>query len=94
MNASAITIHLVLTHHWFAEMESGRKCVEYRANSAHWLRLIWNRRERITHVRFSDGYSKRTITRPVEKIELGPCPIPGWSGTHILIHFLRNYPTS
>lgn len=85
-----ITLHLVLTHHWFNEMESGRKAIEYRAKSDRWRKMIWEKRERITHVRFSFGYSTWTITLPVTLIDSGHCPIPGWDGEFYRIHFTPN----
>ena len=87
---SGITLHLVLTHHWFDETEAGRKRVEYRVMSPRWMDQIWERRNRIAAVRFARGYTSRTITRPVERIDIGPCPIPGWGGDFIRIHFHPN----
>ena len=75
-------IHLVLTFHWFDEMIAGRKDWEYREMSAHWQRLIWDRRHSIKAARFSRGYTKTTILRPVFSITIGPCPIDGWNGDY------------
>lgn len=90
---SGITLHLVLTHHWFDETEAGRKRVEYRVMSPRWMDQIWERRNRIDAVRFARGYTSRTITRPVERIDIGSCPIPGWGGDFIRIHFIPNTPS-
>jgi hypothetical protein len=87
MTDPQITLRLVLTHHWFDETASGRKVTEYRAMTDWWRRLIWDRREQIHAVRFDRGYSKRKITRKVTRIDIGPCPIPGWSGNFYRVHF-------
>lgn len=89
---SGITLHLVLTHHWYDQTESGEKRIEYRYPSPRWMEQIWERRDHISAVRFARGYTSRTITRPVERIDIGPCPIPGWGGDYIRIHFLPNNP--
>ncbi len=81
-----IRLHLVLTYHWFDEMVAGRKDVEYRLISPHWMRLIWDRRERIGMVRFSRAYTSSTITRPVVSIDTGPCPLDDWNSTYYRIH--------
>lgn len=81
------TLHLVLTHHWYDEVERGAKCVEYRVMSMRWMRLIWGRRQEITHIRLARGYTKRTMLFRVRLIDVGCCPIMGWSGSYIRIHF-------
>jgi len=85
-----LVLHLVLTHHWYDQTESGQKHVEYRAISDRWRKQIWDRRDRIGAVRFARGYTARTITREVARIDMGPCPIPGWDGEYYRIHFLQN----
>jgi hypothetical protein len=82
-----MTLYLVLTHQWFDVTESRSKRIEYRAMTDRWRRLIWDRREQITHVRFSRGYTSRTLTFAVEKIDVGTCPIEGWGGDYYRIHF-------
>jgi len=81
-------LHLVLTYHWFDEMLAGRKDVEYRYLSNKWERDIWAKREQITHARFQRAYDKNpaTILRRVTKIDIGPCPYPGWSEDYYRIH--------
>ena len=81
-----ITLNMVLTYHWFDEMVAGRKDVEYRAMTPHWKRLIWDRRERLLDARFSRGYTKTTITRPILEIDIGPCPYEGWEENYYRIH--------
>ena len=79
------TIHFVLQRHWFEEIESGRKTVEYREITPYWTARLT--RPDITHAAFSRGYIKRhRITRPVLKIDIGPCPYPGWTGDFYRIH--------
>jgi hypothetical protein len=83
----SVVLHLVLTHHWYNQTESGAKRTEYRAMTDRWRRQIWERRDRITAVRFARGYTSRTLTRSVESIDIGPCPIHGWAGDYYRIHF-------
>jgi hypothetical protein len=85
-SAAAVVIHLVLTYHWFDEMVAGRKDTEYRAMTPHWMRLIWFRRHRITHARFSRAYTSRTMTRRVLSVSIGDCPYEGWDGEYYRIH--------
>lgn len=80
-------LHLVLTHHWYDETAAGHKRIEYRCMKPRWMRLIYERRDMIKRVRFSRGYTRTTQTFAVDKIDLGPCPIPGWSGQYFRIHF-------
>ncbi len=96
-----MTLHLVLTHHWYDETASGRKRVEYRAmksiithglfkgarRDSIWLNMIWNKRDQIKHVCFSRGYTSTRQTFAVTKIDIGPCPIPTWTGQYFRIHF-------
>jgi hypothetical protein len=88
--SGGLVLHLVLTHHWYDEAERGAKCVEYRRLAPIWVDRIYNRRDQITHVRFARGYTRITLTRPVEKIDIGKCPIAGLEGDYIRIHFSQN----
>jgi len=90
VGSGELVLHLPLTHHWYDETERGAKCIEYRVMIPRWEKQIWQRRVEITHVRFSRGYTSRTLTRPVERIDIGPCPIPGWGGDYYRIHFSPN----
>jgi len=83
-----MTIHLVLTYHWFDEILAGRKDIEYRRICGKWIRDIGIKRNQITHVIFQRAYDKhpKTILRKVTKIDIGPCPYPGWSGDYYRIH--------
>lgn len=80
------TLALNLTFHWFDEILAGRKRIEYRAQSPHWTRLIWRRRDQISHIRFSRGYTAETLTLRVTRIDTGPCPYNGWPGTYYRLH--------
>jgi len=86
----SFVLHFVLTHHWYDETERGNKNIEYREMTPRWRWRIWENRDRVTHVRFSRGYASRTITFPVQKIDVGRCPIPGWVEKYYRIHFLQN----
>jgi len=81
------SIHLVLTNHWFDETTSGRKRIEYRVMTARWMKLIHARRDTLCFVTFSRAYTKTTATYSIRHIDLGTCPIPGWIGLFIRIHF-------
>ena len=83
-----MTLHLVLTYHWFDEILAGRKRCEYRALKRHWAKRIWKRRAEIESVVFSRGYTSTTLERQVVKIDIGPCPYTvGWDGQFYRIHF-------
>ncbi|OQA30177.1 MAG: hypothetical protein BWY57_02995 [Betaproteobacteria bacterium ADurb.Bin341] len=82
-----VRLTLVLTGHWYDTTARGAKLIEYRKMSPHWKRMIWERREQIATVRFSRGYSKQTMTFNVTKIDIGPCPLPGWNGLFYRVHF-------
>jgi len=79
-------LHLVLTHEWYDEHAAGRKDIEYRSMSPHWKRLIWDRLDKLTHVRYSRGYSSTTMIRPITGVTIGKCPIEGWEGMYYRIH--------
>jgi hypothetical protein len=93
-----VTLKLFLTHHWFDETRAGRKRVEYRSMTeengkpSRWYGQLWVKRHQITHVRFSRGYTPTTLLFKVVKIDIGPCPIPGWEGDYYRIHFTETTP--
>lgn len=70
------TLHLVLTHHWYDETVKrvDPKRIEYRAMTARWMRLIYERRDTLKHVRFARGYSKTMATFSITRIDIGPQP--------------------
>lgn len=90
MNKTILRVHLVLNFHWYTETTEGGKRIEYRKMSPHWEKLIWERRDSITHVRFSKGYTSEVTTYKVDKIDIGKCPIEGWDGEYYRIHFNDN----
>ena len=81
------TLKLVLTHHWYDEIASGGKHVEYRRVCRFWHKRIWSKRDAITHVCFSRGYTKTNIKFRVNEINIGKCPIDGWAGDYYRINF-------
>ncbi len=82
---SAVVAHFVLRRHWYEEMQRGRKDIEYRSVTPYWTARLTGRT--ITHAIFSCGYTKLTrFVRPVIKIDIGPCPYPGWVGEFYRIH--------
>jgi len=85
-----LVLSLVLTFQWYAATKTGGKRIEYRAMSAWWKPRIWELRSEITHVRFYRGMTKETLEFLVDKIDIGPCPIPKWKGQYYRIHFSQN----
>lgn len=81
-------IRLVLTYHWFDEMAAGRKDIEYRAVKPYWRSRIWNRRGELTGAIFSRAYSATTLDREIIRIDIGPCPYPGWRGKYYRLHLV------
>ena len=76
------TLFLPLKSIWYNMISSGEKQEEYREIKPHWIKRICggdtiNTDDEghiitdITHIRFSYGYTKRTMTREVEYIKIG-----------------------
>jgi hypothetical protein len=84
-----VLLHLVLTYHWYDETAHGSKRIEYREMTPRWRKLIFDKRDEITHVRFARGYTATMQTYEVEKIDVGSCPIDGWNDQYYRIHFSR-----
>jgi len=82
-------LNLVLSYKWYDEIEAGTKRIEYRAMSLHWTKLIWSKRNEITHVRFQRAYDKDTPTQEFElvKVVKDTCPYPSWNELYYCIHF-------
>lgn len=79
-----LVVHIVIRGHWAAEMFAGRKDIEYRRVTPFWTARL-NRP--VTHAAFSVGYTREgRFIRPVTKIDVGPCPYPGWTGDFYRIH--------
>lgn len=81
------TLTLVLTRHWYDETDLLLKRVEYREMSPHWKRLIWDRRHDLKYVRFFRAMTKTNRRFAIDAIDIGPCPIDGWSGEYYRIAF-------
>ncbi len=79
-------LQLVLTFHWFDELDALRKDVEYRRICPFWRKRIWDKRDVLTHATFSRGYTSETILRRIARIDIGPCPYDGWDGQYYRIH--------
>lgn len=64
-----MTLHLILTHHWYDEIESGRKSVEYRSNTRYWRTRILNFLHQSDNtVTFHRGYTSTTMQFKVKKL--------------------------
>ena len=64
-------LNLPLKSHWFHEIESGRKSIEYRKASPYWA----SRFEKIgpgSQVTLSLGYTRQRLQRVVQRIEWLP----------------------
>lgn len=85
-----VLLHLVLAYNWYDETVHGSKRIEYRAMTPRWRKLIFNKRDEITHVRFARGYTATMQTYEVEKIDVGSCPLDGWNDQYFRIHFKQN----
>ena len=55
--------------------------------ASRWYGQIWTKRHQITRVRFSRGYTPTSQLFAVLKIDIGPCPIPGWVGDFYRVHY-------
>jgi len=82
-------LHLVLTYQWYDESTIGNKTTEFRAISDRWKRIIWDKRDEYTHVRFARGYTSTTTTFKIENIDIGGCYIDGWDDQYYRIHFKK-----
>lgn len=77
------TLHLPLKAKWYEMIESGVKTEEYREIKPYWIDRITdvvpdyelgkyvNKAKPFTHVKFSYGYTKRTMTFEIESITIG-----------------------
>lgn len=69
-------LNLTLKVQWYNLIESGIKKEEYREIKPHWTSRIWNKREQITEVLFTD-YHRQMVFR-VNSITIGQ-PRVGWT---------------
>jgi len=58
VNTTNKTIHLVLTHHWYDEIASGRKLTEYRAKNRPWTMPIRRMARRV----YQDSFQMNIVT--------------------------------
>lgn len=59
-------LHLVLTFHWYDEIASGRKTVEYRKSTPFWRKRIWEKHP--DSVVFHRGYTKERMVFKVDHV--------------------------
>jgi hypothetical protein len=81
---------LNMKREWFEKVWNGEKTVEYREVKPYWTRRIgsWVG-YRVRFVRMVLGYQSNTpaILLQVYKVDVGPCPYPGWNETYYRLHF-------
>lgn len=80
------TLHLPLKKQWYEMIESGIKTEEYREIKPYWTRRFIGMNQPLfsfrygyqqvnvkgyTHVKFSYGYTKRTMTFEIKEITIG-----------------------
>ncbi len=63
------TLYLPLKKEWYEMIESGVKAEEYREGKLYWCKRLVGKN--FTHVKFSYGYTKRTMTFELERISIG-----------------------
>jgi len=78
------TVHFILDGYWYMKFISGEKTIEYRKITPYWTKRLTGKT--ITHGVFRYGYSKISFTRKIKRIDIGPCPYPGWIGDYYRIH--------
>lgn len=62
-------LYLPLKKEWYEMIESGIKTEEYREINFYWCKRLMFKG--LTHVKFSYGYTKRTMTFEIERIRIG-----------------------
>lgn len=62
-------LYLPLKKEWYEMIESGVKTEEYREGKMYWCKRLTGKG--YTHIRFSYGYTKRTMTYELERITIG-----------------------
>lgn len=63
------TLCLPLKKEWYEMIESGVKTEEYREGKMYWCKRLVGKN--FTHVKFSYGYTKRTMTFECKGIAIG-----------------------
>lgn len=59
-------LHLTLKYHWYDEIESGKKNIEYRDNTPYWRKRIIENNPNI--VIFHKGYTSRIMKFEISRI--------------------------
>jgi hypothetical protein len=80
-------LHLMLHGKWFDTTFYDGKRVEYRQIKPHWTKQIWEKRDTLKTVVLHRGYTNNVIRATITKIDIGPCPYPGWEGDYYRIWF-------
>ena len=80
------TLHLPLKAKWYDMIESGEKKEEYRENKPYWAKRIIGRKYK--YVRFSYGYTKRTMTYEVDGITFGQGK-KEWGAPDEAVHIIK-----
>jgi len=91
--SEAIKPDLVLNmkREWFAAIWNGTKTTEYREKKPYWEKRIGNWVGeccgRFVEMRL--GYKRTTpvMLLQVDRVDIGPCPYPGWAGEYFRLHF-------
>ena len=69
-------LKLTLKVHWYDQIDKGIKKEEYREIKDYWTSRIWNRRDEITEIEFTDY--RRKMRFRCEGISIGQ-PKPEWT---------------
>lgn len=80
-------LHLMLHGKWFDTTLYGDKRVEYRQIKPRWTKQIWEKRDTLKTIVLHRGYTNNVIRATITKIDIGPCPYPGWDGDYYRIWF-------
>lgn len=65
-------LHLVLKHHWFDLIISGKKTSEYRECSEYWNKRLTNKQ--YNAVVFHKGYTNTTVTYKISSVAITTKP--------------------
>lgn len=79
------TLFLPLKAKWYDMIESGIKTEEYREFKEYWFKRLANKKYK--YVRFSYGYTRRTMTFEIEDLGLD-IGRPEWGATLGKVYFI------
>lgn len=79
-------LYLPLKKEWYEMIERGEKTEEYREIKPYWNKRLINRK--YTHVKFSYGYTKRTMTFEIERITIG-AGNPKWGAPFEFVFIIK-----